>query len=80
MRAIRYWQRWWGEWKADCINFNAPLRMHEAFIAMVRDQIARLLCKLWGHRLIDESYGNPETGCIDMYCERCDWGYHQTLY
>ena len=31
-------------------------------------------------RLRDEGYGNPETGCIDLFCPDCGYHYHQVLY
>jgi hypothetical protein len=40
----------------------------------------RRLCKQHGHKFIDESYGNPEHGCIAMSCSRCGWSFHETLY
>jgi hypothetical protein len=34
----------------------------------------RIACKIFGHDLIDEGFGNPESGCIDISCQRCGWG------
>lgn len=39
-----------------------------------------LVCKLKGHDWVDNSYGNPETGCIEMECKRCGYYFHETLY
>ena len=46
----------------------------------IRDLIAQLVCRVKGHDWQDNSYGGPETGCIDMDCRRCGYGFHHTLY
>lgn len=37
-------------------------------------------CEWLGHKIEDHSYGNPESGCIDLQCERCGWNHYVTLY
>ena len=32
-----------------------------------------VVCQVRGHDLVDEGYGNPESGCIDVCCKRCGW-------
>jgi hypothetical protein len=43
---------------------------------LIRAQI----CKYYGHKWVDESYGGPESGCISFWCERCYIGTHTQLY
>ena len=45
------------------------------------EQLVReLVCKVNGHKWIDDSYAGPESGSMDMYCERCGLDFHQILY
>lgn len=37
-------------------------------------------CDAEGHKIVDESYGNPDSGAIQGYCRRCGWSYHTVLY
>lgn len=39
-----------------------------------------VICKVRGHAWVDNSYGGPESGCVDMHCTRCGHGHHVTLY
>lgn len=39
----------------------------------VRDFWSRAVCKLKGHRWVDESFAEPDSGCIDMSCSRCGY-------
>lgn len=39
-----------------------------------------LICKLIDHKWVDDSYGNPDSGCMAAHCERCGWGFHHQLY
>ena len=32
------------------------------------------------HYWKDESYGGPDSGCIDMTCTKCGASFHETLY
>jgi hypothetical protein len=42
--------------------------------------IRRLICKVKGCNIVDESYGTPERGAMAGHCERCGWGFHHILY
>lgn len=37
-------------------------------------------CPDGDHAYEDESYGNAESGCIHLCCNRCGHVYHNTLY
>ncbi|MCY1300615.1 hypothetical protein D9M69_534600 [compost metagenome] len=37
-------------------------------------------CAMRGHAIEDHSYGGPESGCVDLQCERCGWSHYVTLY
>ena len=38
------------------------------------------VCDIKGHKLVDESYGGPESGCMDHSCNRCGQSWSVTLY
>ena len=40
----------------------------------------RALCRRDGHRIVDDSHGGPESGCVSLYCARCGWSHHVTMY
>jgi hypothetical protein len=40
----------------------------------------RAKCKALGHNIVDNSYGGPDSGCVDVYCTRCGFSHHVTLY
>ena len=52
----------------------------ETAITMLKISALRLACKTLGHKMIDNSTAGPDTGCVDVYCQRCGYSYHQTLY
>lgn len=37
-------------------------------------------CETFGHNYIDDSYGGPESGYVDVHCSRCGHGWHHQLY
>lgn len=43
-------------------------------------RVAYRACERRGHKIVDESYGNPESGVIAMSCIRCGWACHHILY
>ncbi len=47
------------------------------YLAMV---VSITICNVKGHKWIDESYGGPDGGCIDLYCERCGRNHYVRLY
>lgn len=48
--------------------------------AYVTCWVAMLVCRMRGHVWVDNSYGGPESGCVDVYCARCGHNHHVTLY
>lgn len=48
--------------------------------AYARGMGGMLVCRVRGHVWVDNSYGGPESGCIDMHCARCGHSYYVTLY
>lgn len=38
------------------------------------------ICKVFGHKWEDDSYGGPEFGYIGVHCKRCGEGHRETLY
>jgi hypothetical protein len=57
--------RWW-KFKFQCYRYWHLMKA--------------LRCAFGEHKWIDQSYGGPDSGCIDMYCSRCDKSFHHTLY
>jgi len=39
-----------------------------------------IVCEAWGHDMVGEGYGTPDSGCDAGYCRRCGWSYHVTMY
>lgn len=46
----------------------------------IKMKINEMICKYRGHKIVDESYGGPETGYFDAHCTRCGVIWHETLY
>jgi hypothetical protein len=42
--------------------------------------LAPLVCKMFGHKLMDCSSAGPESGNMDYCCVRCDSYWHVPLY
>lgn len=47
---------------------------------LVGHHIARLICKIRDHNLVDEGYAGPDSGAMDMRCVRCGQHWHHQLY
>ena len=42
----------------------------------IRAAVGAVMCAISDdHNLIDEGYGTPESGCIDMRCDRCGYSF-----
>lgn len=55
----------------------------EALLVAMRHHLynkAMLICEKEGHDWVDNSYGGPESGCVDLECRRCHQSHYQTLY
>jgi hypothetical protein len=70
------------EWKQDCTY--TPIEYQVSFLEFLFYAVIHHLkfwyCSKVGHKLIDEGYANPESGCIDMVCQRCGWSTKVILY
>lgn len=38
------------------------------------------ICDREGHKIQDNGYGGPDSGCVHLDCLRCGWSHHVTLY
>lgn len=65
-----------GETRLPFALYVVPAIMQEFWCS----KVLTFICARRGHRLIDESYGGPESGCVAMYCERCGQSWHHQLY
>lgn len=52
----------------------------KVIISMVYQVFLRMDCKFTGHSIVDDSYGGPESGCIDLSCEHCGENWFTRLY
>lgn len=46
----------------------------------LRFSTKRLAKKCKHKRLVDKSYGGPDSGYVSLYCKDCGWCSHTTLY
>ena len=37
------------------------------------------VCAVVGHKLVDNGYAGPDSGCIDIECARCGWSFGRTV-
>jgi hypothetical protein len=69
---------------ATYVEDGRNARRAEAFarviIMIVIHKLLSLRCRVQGHKLVDRSYGGPESGYIAISCELCGQGWHNTLY
>jgi hypothetical protein len=49
-------------------------------VEMVKEIVAETICKIFGHKMVDHSYGGPDSGFVSVDCERCGYGVKTTLY
>jgi hypothetical protein len=88
---MKWLQRQWGEYELDC--YLAPRKATHLgfawFLLTVPWRYFRwhlwqwfleTICEYRGHSWVDESYGNPESGCMAGHCNRCGYSFHHTLY
>ncbi len=52
----------------------------EAWVEFLSWQVKSTMCSWFGHKWVDDSSCGPESGDMDMYCERCGHTFHHTLY
>lgn len=39
-----------------------------------------VVCRVFHHDWVDDSYGGPDSGCMAAHCRRCGYSFHTTLY
>jgi uncharacterized protein (DUF2267 family) len=90
-RAVIHWLRTW-IWNQEAHDFGAddPAFLERAFnwlhAALLWNAFALRLrtayCDRFGHgsAWVDDSYGNPESGCMAGHCDRCGHSFHVQLY
>jgi len=69
---LNLWQRLLNRHKF-CVFVNACYDL-------IRWKFNHLICKVFGHKWIDESYGGPEGGGEFFCCDRCGKSFGNTLY
>jgi hypothetical protein len=63
-----------------CEGYSIPAARRAAIRAHIGWAFSALRCLLTDHKLQDNSYGGPDSGCIDLNCRRCGRNYHTALY
>lgn len=76
--------------KSTALAFDIACFLQEGYTEVEARQVlllndmmhrqAKRKCAAEGHRIVDSSYGGPESGCVDLCCTRCGYRYHVTLY
>jgi len=61
-------------------NISRQDARREVLMGELMQAIGKRKCAKVGHKLEDNSYGGPETGCVSLHCNRCGYSYHVTLY
>lgn len=70
---------WWDAKEISVCYSNRPA-LFEFFLILIcwgwiyHYCIAVPLCKIKDHDWEDEGYASPDSGCIDMVCQRCGYG------
>lgn len=52
----------------------------EAWFGFIAWRFKFTLCGWFGHKWIDCSSAGPDSGDMDIYCDRCGHSFHHTLY
>jgi hypothetical protein len=39
-----------------------------------------LICLLWGHDIVDDSHGGPDSGTMGIRCRRCGYSHSVQMY
>jgi len=57
--------------------FKHPLlyRVVDAYYTLKSRVLFYTVCKLKGHDLVDNGYATPDSGCIQMDCNRCGYSW-----
>ena len=51
------------------------LRLRFQFLINMEEYLKGMTCVVMGHDYEDHGYASPESGCIDVYCNRCGHGF-----
>jgi hypothetical protein len=95
IKDIKLSKKYRNEFKESCMeNLSYQQNLHEVYKEpkptrfkklyylkeYTKHIITSLQCALTQHKIIDESWGGPESGGESGYCTRCDYSYHQIMY
>lgn len=64
----------------DCSEWRGKLPILFFVLAEIKWFCQRIACVFLNHAWVDDSYGNPETGCMAGHCERCGYSFYERLY
>jgi hypothetical protein len=63
-----------------CEGYSKREALRVVVMQELVDIQARRRCKAEGHRYVDESYGGPNSGGIDVHCTRCGHSISHPFY
>jgi hypothetical protein len=82
VEMINYLRDDYAYFKFACTQDEAmPRFLFAAWMVGWLKMLARIAaCATMGHKLVDDSYGGPESGYEGCYCERCGKSFGTVLY
>lgn len=72
-------KRWYHKWIWSTQESYHGAKLEIAWW-WVRHGWKLLVCRMRGHKIVDHSYGGPDTGCVDVECTRCGQNWYTRLY
>lgn len=75
---------WYASFERPEFRFKGDQVYVVVLLYILLDQLLHrfksLDCRFLGHTIEDESYGGPESGCIDLHCTHCHEEWYTRLY
>ncbi len=71
--------RFYGDSRETAFARACPAALVAAEI-LVEWYARRLVCRVRGHRLRDDSTAGPDSGTVSLRCTRCGWSHFSNLY
>ena len=71
-----YWRTAEGKGRIEAVYY-----ILSSYAEMFAKQaIGGMICRFLDHDFEDHGYAGPESGCIDVECKRCGYGFREWLY
>lgn len=72
-KIIVYLKEEWEWYYTATRMMNQKPNVFEFIRIQVESFIRSLRCRIFEHDLVDEGFATPDSGCIDIVCQRCGW-------